>query len=54
MPITLAEVLQISFDLVKRAEEAEAKARMFQSEVEKLKIELKQFQREQVHEVNNF
>ena len=42
MPINLAEVLQISFDLVKRAEQAEAQVNILQAEIEKLRAELQE------------
>ena len=42
MPINLAEVLQVSFDLVKRAEQAEAQVLILQAEIEKLRAELQE------------
>ena len=42
MPINLAEVLQVSFDLVKRAEQAEAQIQILQAEIEKLRAALQE------------
>ena len=42
MPINLAEVLQVSFDLVNRAEQAEARVQMLLAEIDKLHDELRE------------
>ena len=40
MPINLAEVLQVSFDLVRRAEQAEAETQKLQTQVQTLQAEI--------------
>ena len=40
MAITLAEILQVSFDLVRRAEQAEAQIQLLQAEIETLQVEI--------------
>lgn len=42
MPIELAEVLQLSLDLVQRAQTAEARVKQLEAEVDRLKAALTQ------------